>query len=255
MKPRDQISSSADRLAIARSAARRGPRQPAVCSQCGVRTLAFCAALDEEEMLDLETIRRESSFSAGQDIFEDGERADEVFNLISGCVRLFRLIADGRRQVIGFILPGEYFGLITAEHYPYFAEAVIESRACRFQRAELEGVAERHPQLQRRMLQMAWDEVARMQEQLLLLGRKTPRERIASFLLALSERYLRLGQPENPLIIAMSRSDIADYLGLAVETVSRNFTKLKNDGVILLPESSRVILQDRESLVALADAE
>ena len=135
------------------------------------------------------------------------------------------------------------------------AEAVTPIRACRFNRAALDGLGERFPHLQRRMLEMAWDEVARLQEQMLLLGRKTPKERIASFILGLSDRHARIGFEASPLKVAMSRGDIADYLGLTVETVSRSFTSLRKEGLIALPESSRIELRDREALLSLADAE
>lgn len=225
-----------------------------VCAKCGVRTLAFCAALDELGLRDLAAIRDDASFDAGRELFDDGDPASDIYSLISGCVRLFKLLPDGRRQVTGFILPGEYFGMVTADRFPYAAEAVIGSRACRFPRRELEQVAERHPELQRRMLHMAWDEVTRMQDQILLLGRKAPQERVASFLLTMAARYARIGVTANPLMLPMSRGDIADYLGLTVETVSRTFTRLRKDRLIALPRSAEVVLLSPEGLAELADA-
>jgi CRP/FNR family transcriptional regulator len=230
-------------------------RRTGVCGDCEVCTLAFCSVLSAEEMVDLVAIRHEVALDAGHSVFETGDTAKNVFNLTTGCVRLFKLLSDGRRQVIGFVLPGEYFGLITELDYPYSAEAVTLIRACRFRREALDGLGERYPHLQRRMLQMAWEEVARLQEQMVLLGRMTPKRRVASFLLGLSERHERLGFPASPLMVAMSRGDIADYLGLTIETVSRSFSSLRKDGLIALPESTRVVLQDRAALLALVDSE
>jgi CRP/FNR family transcriptional regulator, anaerobic regulatory protein len=233
---------------------KRSVEPAGTCARCGVRTLAFCAALDDPGLRELAAIRSEVDFRAGRELFDDGDPASDIYSLISGCVRLFKLLADGRRQVTGFILPGEYFGMVTAQRFPYAAEAVIESRACRFPRQQLEEVAERQPELQRRMLHMAWDEVARMQDQILLLGRKAPQERVASFLLGLAARYARIGLEANPLLLPMSRGDIADYLGLTVETVSRTFTRLRKDGLIALPRSAEVVLLSPERLAELADA-
>lgn len=217
--------------------------------------LAFCSVLGDEGMSELEAIRHDTAHDAGQGIFDEGDLANNVYNVTEGCVRLFKLLPDGRRQVIGFVLPGEYFGLVTEREYPHSAEAVTPARSCRFNRTALDALGQRYPEMQRRMLQMAWDEVGRLQEQMVLLGRKTPKERIASFLLGLSDRHERIGFEASPLSVAMSRGDIADYLGLTVETVSRSFTSLKKQGLIALPESSRVVLSDRDALMALAGTE
>lgn len=226
-----------------------------VCATCGARTLAFCAALDLDELPELAAIRHDVTFGADQELFADGDAAESIFNLIAGCVRLSKLLPDGRRQISEFVLPGEYFGMVTGELYPFAAEAVTEGRLCRFSRRALDDLGERHPALHRRMLHMAWDEVTRMQEQQLLLGRKTPVERLASFLLTLAARYARIGVQAAPLHLPMNRSDVADYLGLTVETVSRTFTRLTKDGLIRLPRSAEVVLADPDGLAALAEAE
>ena len=255
MQIRDQVTRGDEAAARVEPAHPGSARRGGFCGKCEVCTLAFCSVLSTEEIKDLEAIRRDAVHDAGHGIFEEGDPANNVYNVTTGCVRLFKLLSDGRRQIIGFVLPGEYFGLITAAEYPYSAEAVTPIHACRFNRDALDGLGECYPHLQRRMLQLAWEEVARLQEQMVLLGRKTPKERIASFLLGLSDRHRRIGFQASPLTVAMSRGDIADYLGLTVETVSRSFTSLKKAGLIALPESSCVVLQDREALLALAGVE
>jgi len=231
-----------------------GVEQSGTCGKCGARTLAFCAALDDLGLERLAAIRHDVRLDAGDELFDDGDAASDIYNLVSGCIRLFKLLPDGRRQVTGFVLPGEYFGMVTADRFPYAAEAVTESRACRFPRRGLEDVADRHPALQRRLLHMAWDEVTRMQGQILLLGRKTPQERIATFLLTLAQRYARIGVAASPLLLPMNRGDIADYLGLTVETVSRTFTRWRKMGLIELPRSSEILLRAPDELAELADA-
>lgn len=225
------------------------PKDPlAVCGACEARGLAFCAALGDSEMRDLAALRRIEAFDAGQEIFAHEDPAEGVYNLTRGCVRLVTLLADGRRQVMAFVLPGEYFGAVTGERYPYGAEAVAPATVCRYPQTRLAGFVAAHADLQRKMLEMAWTEVSRLQEHMLLLGRKTPVEKIASFLLAYSRRAQRLGQVATPLVLPMGRGDIADHLGLTIETVSRTFTKLRGEGWISLPEPNVVHLDDIEAL-------
>jgi CRP/FNR family transcriptional regulator len=235
MQIRDQVTRASERVSRIGPARPCDGRREGVCSDCDVCMLAFCSVLGDEGMGELEAIRHDTVHESGQGVFDEGDLANNVYNVTEGCVRLFKLLPDGRRQVIGFVLPGEYFGLVTEREYPHSAEAVTPARSCRFNRTALDTLGQ--------------------QEQMVLLGRKTPKERIASFLLGLSDRHERIGFEASPLSVAMSRGDIADYLGLTVETVSRSFTSLKKQGLIALPESSRVVLQDRDGLMALAGTE
>ena len=190
---------------------------------------------------------------AGETLFYETDEAGHVFTVASGTLRLHKMLPDGRRQITGFVLPGDFLGLSGRDGFSYTAEAVTEAGICRFPRRALEALFDDFPRLEKEILWKARDELVAAQEQMLLLGRKMPAEKIASFLLGLSRRAERWEMPSDPVLLPMSRGDIADYLGLTVETVSRTFTRLKSEGVIELPEAHRVVLSDRERLEELAD--
>ena len=147
-------------------------------------------------------------------------------------LKLSKLLSDGRRQVTGFLLPGDYLGLASAERYIYSAEAVTPVRICRFARAAFLGLLEQFPALEKALLGRAATELAAAQKQMLLLGRKTARERVATFL---AELAARAGNQGGVVELSMTRTDIADYLGITTETVSRTLTSLRKDGLIDIP--------------------
>jgi CRP/FNR family transcriptional regulator len=173
--------------------------------------------------------------------------------MVEGAVKLYKLLPDGRRQITGFLFPGDFLGVALNQTYAYSAEAMTDVRLCRFPRQRMEGLLRDLPKLEHRLLERAGNELVAAQEQMLLLGRKTARERLASFLLSLSARAAKRGQPASPLNLPMSRADIADFLGLTTETVSRTFTQFKKAGVIGLPGQSLVELLQPDALAALAE--
>ena len=223
------------------------------CEACSVRHLALCAALDTDELIAISRIVTTVELGSGESLFDEAEPADHMFNVTAGTMKIYKLLPDGRRQVTGFLFPGDFLGLANEDIYAYSAEAVTNATLCRFQRRKLEALLRRYPRLEARLLGMAGHELAAAQDQMLLLGRKTPREKIASFLLMLSDRAGRRGQPRDPVSLPMSRTDIGDYLGLTTETVSRTFTQLKSSGAIRLLAGGKVALTDRENLGDLAD--
>lgn len=223
------------------------------CSACSVRNLTVCAPLNPMELSEFSSISTKGQVEAGQPIFDEGEPADHVFNVTEGLIKVYKLLPDGRRQVTGFLIAGDFLGLANEDTYAYCAEAVTNAKLCRFSRKKLEGMLERFPQVERQLLSVASHELAAAQEQMLLLGRKTAKEKIASFLLKLSTRCETRGLSGNPLHLPMSRNDIGDYLGLTTETVSRTFTHLKTAGTIRLLSGSRVELADRDALEEIAE--
>ena len=232
---------------------RNGDVESNPCSACPVRELTVCGALDETELSKLSEIVRVRRVGPHQTIFSEGEEADSVFNVTAGTVKLYKLLPDGRRQITGFLFTGDYIGLSMHERYAYTAESVTAASLCHFQRRQMDALLKEYPKLQQRLFSMASNELEAAQDQMLLLGRKTAREKVVSFLLGLSSRLSRRGQKENPVPVPMSRSDIADYLGLTTETVSRTFTALKAQGAIRLLEGNKVDLVDRQRLRELAE--
>jgi len=225
-----------------------------LCARCGVRTVAACAALEDWELERLEAITTSTTFEDGQTVFEQGDDPRYIFNLTEGAIRLLKLLPNGRRQVVGFVFPGDMLGLSSHGAYTCSAEAIGKVGVCRFPRAKLLSLLDEFPNLKTRLLDIAADELSEAQEQMLLLGRKSPAEKLASFLWRLHRDGSRCGGSENRIDLAMSRTDIADYLGLTIETVSRTFTRLRNDGVIRLDGAAHVVIEDEDALEELAEA-
>ncbi len=230
---------------------RNVPASP--CQACSVRNLSLCAVLEERELHEMSDISTDVFLDPGDPLFDEGEPATKVFNLIEGSLKIFKLLPDGRRQVTGFLFPGDFLGIANQDSYAYSAEAVTRSKLCQFTRTKLGRVFERYPKLERRLLSIASHELASAQEQMLLLGRKNAREKVASFLLSLSHGMARSGATKNPVAVPMSRADIGDYLGLTTETVSRTFSQLKQQGTIRLLPGGMVELNDMDKLTYLAE--
>ncbi len=225
---------------------------PAPCAHCDVRERNFCAALDPHEVQALSKIMTEAKVAPHAALFREGEPADTVMNITSGAVKLYKLLADGRRQILGFRFAGDFVGLTAGQDYTYTAEALEDTRVCRFPRKRMEALRETFKRIDKRLLELSMEELAATQEQLVLLGRKTAEEKVVSFLLLLANGQVRRGEPVEPIRLPMTRSDIADYLGLTIETVSRTFSLLKRRGLIALDDTTHVRVGNREALEEIA---
>ena len=224
------------------------------CAACAVRHLTFCAALSDEEIGRVGAIADHIQLDSEEMLFQEGDATNYVFNVTAGAVKLYKLLSDGRRQITGFLYPGDFLGLASSKGYSYGAEAIGDVTLCRFRRAKLDALFELYPGMERRLFAFANDELATAQDQMLLLGRKKAMEKVASFLLALEEKLKAHGNGGGDLVLPMTRNDVADYLGLAIETVSRTFTKLKDDKVIDLVSARAVRFEQRDTLRALAES-
>ena len=202
----------------------------------------------------LEEVGMTQRFAPGSIIAYEGDDVLDCFKVLAGAVRLSKLTIDGRRQVLDFRVPGEFLGIPGLDVHAWTAEAVGEVEIRRYPRRRLEALIEAWPGLARHLLALAARELKAAQDQMLLLGRKHAHERLASFLLrmaaAAGQRDARTGAAFD---LPMSRNDIADHLGLTVETVSRAFTALRRDGTIALPRPNRVVLLRPAALRELAE--
>jgi CRP/FNR family nitrogen fixation transcriptional regulator len=187
------------------------------------------------------------NFSRNMEIFGEGEPADYLYKVIRGAVRTHKLLNDGRRQIGGFYLPGDVFGLEVDEDHRLTAEAVCDSTILVIKRSAVVALAARQSEVARELWAMATRELARVQNLMLTLGRKTAQERVAAFLLEMAAR----GRGADAVELPMSRQDIADYLGLTIETVSRSLTQLENVAAIALPSSRRIVLRDHALLTRM----
>jgi CRP/FNR family transcriptional regulator len=222
------------------------------CGTCGARATSVCSAIEDEHLARLAAIAVTADADPGMTFIAEGESADNFFNITAGTAKLFKLLPDGRRQIIGFADAGHFLGLAASDTYAYSVEAIDKVRYCRFSRRRLRMLLDDFPALETRVLQTASNELVAAHEQMLLLGRKTALERVASFLVARSRMGAPCGPRHTRLTLPMTRADIADYLGLTIETVSRTMTKLRTDKLIELPGLHDVVLRDLTSLECLA---
>lgn len=222
------------------------------CATCEARPLSVCNAIADADLARLAAIAVVTDAPPGQCFIDEGEPADCFFNVTAGSAKLFKLLPDGRRQITGFVGPGHFLGLAVSDTYAFSAEAIEAVRFCRFQRAKLRKVLDDFPLMEKRLLEVAANELVAAQEQMLLLGRKTARERLASFLLLQSRQGLPCGHARRRFSLPMTRSDIADYLGLTIETVSRTLTRLRGEGLIDILAQSEVVIISPGALEGLA---
>lgn len=222
------------------------------CSRCEARRLSVCSSLAEEGSKRLGALADLVTFRPDDVLVREGDPAGDLYNITSGAVRVFRLLADGRRQIVGFLFPGDFLGGLTGQDYMASAEALGPVTACRFDREDYRRLMRDQPRLETALLDRTCNELLAAQDQMLLLGRKTALERLASFLTDLSRRAKRRGDPEALLDLPMTRGEIADYLGLTTETVSRGMSKLKARGLVSLPSLHSVELRRPHALAELA---
>jgi CRP/FNR family transcriptional regulator len=168
-------------------------------------------------------------------------------------VRASKALPDGRRQITGFLYPGDFLGIAVHKAYVYSAEAITVVALCRFSRAQLRALFDDFPKLEIHLLSLSANELATAQDQMLLLGRKSAKERVASFLLMLAQRAESHGETGRLLDLPMNRMDIADYLGLSMETVSRTFSTFREEELIDYDMSTPVILRQPKLLEAIAE--
>ncbi len=154
-----------------------------MCGACAIRDLAVCAVLDTRELTRLASIAGTVKFADNQVILLEGDPAEALFNVSDGAVKLYKLLPDGRRMITGFLFPGDFLGLAHHDTYAYSAEASGKVRMCRFPRRRFEALLEEFPHLERRLLTDASNEYAQAQHQMMLLGRKTPKDKIPSILM------------------------------------------------------------------------
>jgi len=183
------------------------------------------------------------SYPRNTEIFGENEAADYVYKVASGSVRTYKILSDGRRQIGGFYLPGDVFGLQFGDEHTFSAEAVTDAKVLVVKRSALTALAGRDAAIGRELFALTGRELRRVQERVLLLV-KSAQERVAGFLLEMAER----AAAGNIVELPMSRQDIADYLGLTIETVSRTLTCLETTAAIEIAASRRIVLRNRSAL-------
>jgi CRP/FNR family transcriptional regulator len=223
------------------------------CVACGVRRTSVCDAIPEAELARLDATAVDGIAKPGTQFIAEADPATAFFNIVSGTTRLYKLLPDGRRQITGFANGGSFLGLAVSDTYAFSAEAIDTVRYCRFPRARLRALMRDFPHMEERLLKFASTELVAAQEQMLLLGRKSARERVASFLMARGRLAATGKGPTARFVLPMARGDIADYLGITIETVVRTLRKLRDEGMIEVTNTSEVAICDRAALRCLAE--
>ncbi len=185
-------------------------------------------------------------FARNSEIYGENEPAEYLYKVVEGAVRTYRVLNDGRRQIGAFYLPGDVFGLEIGDEHTFSAEAICECKVMVIKRSTLVALAARSHEVSRQLWTMTANELQRAQGHIMLLI-KTAQERVAGFLLEMAAR----SPAGNAVELPMSRQDIADYLGLTIETVSRTLTQLENSAAIAVPSSRRIVLRNQAALSRL----
>jgi CRP/FNR family transcriptional regulator len=238
-----------DRRPLVPAAASAG--QPR-CIDCPIRRQAVCAHANPLELLELERIKRYRTYATGQVIASTGDEPSMVGSLVEGVAQISTLLPDGRRQMVGLLFPSDFVGRPGRARIDYDVVAVTPVTLCMFRKSDFERLLHSNPGMERRLLEMTLDELDAARDWMLLLGRKSARERVASLVLMMARRSaaLALDEPRDGQRVQMrlTRQEIADYLGLTIETVSRQFGALRAQGLIALADARSVEIRSDEGL-------
>lgn len=223
------------------------------CGDCQIRHRAVCARCTTDELAELEKIKFYRSYAAGQLLVRSGDEMDFVASVVTGIATLTQTMEDGRRQMVGLLLPSDFVGRPGRMTAPYDVTATTDLVMCCFRKKPFEALILQTPHVAQRLLEMTLDELDAAREWMLLLGRKTAREKIASLLAIIARRdaTLKLRAGNGPLVfdLPLTREAMADYLGLTLETVSRQVSALKRDGVIQLEGKRHITVPDLNRLL------
>lgn len=222
------------------------------CFGCPVRDRALCSALRYDELARFRRTGIGRRLAEGDALCREGAPALHVYTVKKGALRLSKLLRDGRRQVIGFAFPGDFIGVTMEDGHPFTIEATCDAEICQFLRIRFAAFLADYPPLERRLFAVAARDLAVAREQILVLGRKTAIERLATFLLDMTRHSMQIpGEPARAAL-PMPRSDIADYLGIRNETISRELGVLKSKRLIRMIGTHELTIIDRAAMEALA---
>jgi CRP-like cAMP-binding protein len=212
----------------------------------GRATRLGCAPPTSDPLQALDDLAVRAPYGRGQEIYAPEDPADHWYRLVSGMSRKCAVMADGRRQIIDFLLPGEFFGLITRHEHRFAVEAVVEGTVvARFPRRRVEVLADSDPRIGRSIREAAFEAISRSQARMIILGRMSAQGKVGAFLLEMAGRS---DAGPDRVFLPMSRYDIGDYLALAAETVSRTLSELRQSGAIRLEGTHKVRIMDRAAL-------
>ena len=225
---------------------------PALCVSCEARHRGICGALTPEQLTALNKTTSRRSYDSGAELVSDGEPQETYSNVISGVVKLTKLMADGRQQIVGLQFAPDFLGRPLKRDSALSAETATEVELCHFPKAALERMMRESPELEHKLLEQSLKELDEAREWMLTLGRKTASERVAHFILLIARHVdpnidLEAGEAV-AFDLPLTRADIADFLGLTIETVSRQITKLRKAGIITVENNRHVVIPNLSRL-------
>jgi CRP/FNR family transcriptional regulator len=226
---------------------------PALCAACEARHHGICGALTAEQLTLLAKASSKSKAEEGAELIGEAQAVESYSNVLSGVVKLTKMLSDGRQQIVGLQFAPDFVGRPFRTESTLTAEAATDVELCSFPRTTVERMMAEQPDLEHRLLRQALKELDQARDWMLTLGRKTAAEKVASFLLMIARNIDPAMRPEQRAIVfdlPLSRAEIGDFLGLTIETVSRQFTRLRTGGIIRIEQNRRVILDDIRKLVA-----
>ena len=218
------------------------------CFECQIRSYSFCRGLKDEQLKEFSEISTNKKFKNKVNIFLQQDEAKKFYNITEGNVKIYQLMDDGRIQIIGFLYPGDFFGSFKKGKYNYCAEAIGDVHVCVFEQNKLNNHIEKNVSLVKELLNQTSHELTLVQDRISVLGKFDATERLSKFIVNISEQRKKIGWQNNPISLPMTRQDIADYLGLTIETVSREISKLKTSNIIKIISPKQIFINDFEKL-------
>ncbi|WP_366015646.1 Crp/Fnr family transcriptional regulator [Mesorhizobium sp.] len=228
---------------------------PVLCASCEARHRGVCGALNSEQLATLARSTRRHKAEAGKELVSDGGNVERFSNVLSGVVKLTKTLSNGRQQIVGLQFAPDFLGRPFEAESRLSAQAATDVELCSFPRQALERMMVEQPDLQHRLLEQKLRELDQARDWMAALGRKTAAEKIASFLLMIARNIDPAAGPEHRAAafdLPLSRADIADFLGLTIETVSRQLTRLRGENVIRIDNNRHIVIDDLARLAARA---
>ena len=212
------------------------------CTHCPIRSKIYCSCLDKDNLKDLSISARHETFEKKVVILSCGKSIKSIYNILNGIIKVYQLNEEGEQQIIGFLYPGDFFGSHEGGNYQFFAETISQIKLCKIPIDKFKMHLDKDPNIKDRFYEATINELSLAREHINILTKNSAEEKVLDFIKMISSRQDKMGQPINPVHLIMPRNDIANYLGLRLETVSRAFTKLKAKELISLNSFESIIL-------------
>ncbi|QLF70601.1 Crp/Fnr family transcriptional regulator [Peteryoungia desertarenae] len=221
---------------------------PAVCRSCEARHGGICSTLTVSQLVELNKYSARRRIDAGNEVIGQGENVSSYSNILKGVVKLSKMMSDGRQQIVGLQFAPDFMGRPFLGESTITAEAATETEVCTFPRSVVDRMVAEVPEMEHKLYDQSLKELDEARDWMLTLGRKTAQEKVASFLYLILSHIDPESDHRSTFDLPLSRADIADFLGLTIETVSRQMTKLRKDGIIIIENNRHVIVPDSDRL-------